>query len=263
MKLYYRITGKGPALFILHGLYGSSDNWYSISAALSDKFTVVTPDLRNHGKSPHNKIHTYNEMATDIYELVKEMDLNRIYIAGHSMGGKVAMLFAIKWPETVNGLTVLDISPFAKTDTKNAIFDQHRRIISSLLSEDPCLAKTREEVQTRIAEKTGSDKIAGFLMKNLTRLDNGSFAWKLNIKSIYNNIDNIMGGIIEYDQEPVSGFPVTFVRGSKSDYISGDEIPPIRKVFPAAEFVTIAEAGHWLHSDKPEEVIRILREMAV
>jgi pimeloyl-ACP methyl ester carboxylesterase len=103
MKLFYRKYGNGPALIILHGLFGSSDNWVTIAKKISDKFTVYLPDLRNHGNSPHSDEQDYNLMRDDLHELVTDLNLKKFFLAGHSMGGKVAISFAIRWPEMLSG----------------------------------------------------------------------------------------------------------------------------------------------------------------
>ena len=120
MKLFYRKFGDGPPLIILHGLYGSSDNWVSIAKKLGDSFTVYLPDQRNHGQSPHSDIHDYDSMRDDLFELVTELRLKKFFLAGHSMGGKTAMAFAVKWPEMINGLLIADISPFTNENTQIA-----------------------------------------------------------------------------------------------------------------------------------------------
>ncbi len=105
-------------MIILHGLYGSSDNWVTIAKELADSFTVYLPDQRNHGQSPHSDIHDYESMSDDLFELVMDLNLGRFFLAGHSMGGKTAYPFALKWPEMLYGLIVADISPF--TDEKTS-----------------------------------------------------------------------------------------------------------------------------------------------
>jgi len=113
MKLFCRKYGNGPPLIILHGLFGSSDNWVTIARGMSDRFTVFLPDQRNHGSSPRSNVHDYESLSNDLKELADDLRLDKYFLAGHSMGGKTAVSFACKWPERLSGLLVADISPFA------------------------------------------------------------------------------------------------------------------------------------------------------
>ncbi len=121
MKLFYRKYGNGPPLIILHGLFGSSDNWVTIAKSLSEVFTVYLPDQRNHGLSPHSDIHDYESMSQDLSELAKDLSLKKFFLAGHSMGGKTAIAFAMSWPEMLNGLLIADISPFTADTGKDSV----------------------------------------------------------------------------------------------------------------------------------------------
>jgi pimeloyl-ACP methyl ester carboxylesterase len=259
MKLFYRKYGTGPCIVILHGLYGSSDNWVTIARKLSDKFTVILPDMRNHGQSPHSQDHTYDLMAEDIVELTQELNIGRFILAGHSMGGRVAMNFALKFPGMLEALIVIDISPIGSTDPENLFFKQHKVILESILSLDIRGLKSRTDVENFLALRIESERTRGFLMKNLTRNSEGLFEWKLNAESLLLNLTNITGSIINENmyQNPVSGFPVYFIRGEKSDYINPDDFPIIRSLFPAAELVTIKDAGHWIHADQPDEIEKL------
>lgn len=259
MKLFYRKYGSGPCFVILHGLYGSSDNWVTIARKISERFTVIVPDLRNHGQSPHTKDHTYNLMSEDIAELIHELDIRKFILAGHSMGGRVAMNFAYKFPEMIEVLFVIDISPFGSADPENQYFEQHRKILKSMLSVDIRSLKSRRDVENYLATGIESERTRGFLMKNLTRNSEGLFEWKLNAESLLLNLANITGSMTEEKiyQNPVSGFPVYFLRGEKSDYLNPDDFPGIRSLFPAAELVTIKDAGHWIHADRPDEIEKL------
>ena len=134
MKLFYRKLGNGPPLFILHGLYGSSDNWITIAKSLSKKFTVYIPDQRNHGKSDHSDIHDYDSMRDDLFELVSYLKISKFFLVGHSMGGKCAISFALKWPEMIYGLLVADISPFINENSNPGAYNQHLKILRTILS---------------------------------------------------------------------------------------------------------------------------------
>jgi pimeloyl-ACP methyl ester carboxylesterase len=135
MRLYYRELGKGEPLVILHGLYGSSDNWMSIGRELSSKYRVILVDQRNHGQSPHNNSHTYSDLALDLLELFDLLHLGEAIIVGHSMGGKVAMLFAAQYPDKVKALVVVDILPYSYREENgfgNTQEHEHRKILAAL-----------------------------------------------------------------------------------------------------------------------------------
>jgi esterase len=263
MKLFYRQFGEGPPLIILHGLYGSSDNWVSIAKKLSDSFTVYLPDQRNHGQSPHSEIHDYNSMRDDLFELVMSLHIKKIFLAGHSMGGKTAMAFAVKWPEMINGLVIADISPFTNENNKLTVYKQHLTILNTILSIDLATISSRAEAENLLTDKISSEKVRGFILKNLQRISGDKFDWKLNAQALYNNLGKIMEAIDLHDgsSRSITGFPVIFLKGSNSNYITASDVAEIRKVFPAAEFIVINGAGHWIHADKPEEVINSLRKL--
>jgi esterase len=263
MKLFYRQFGEGPPLIILHGLYGSSDNWVSIAKKLAESFTVYLPDQRNHGQSPHSEVHDYNSMRDDLYELVTSLHIRKFFLAGHSMGGKTAMAFAAKWPEMISGLVIVDISPFTNEHNKLTVYKQHLTILKTILSIDLKAISSRTEAENLLTDKISSEKVRGFILKNLQRISGEEFAWKLNASALFDNLDKIMEAIDLQDGSslPVTGFPVIFLKGSNSNYITASDVPEIRKVFPAAEFVVITGAGHWIHADKPEEVTNCLKKL--
>jgi esterase len=263
MKLFYRQFGEGPPLVILHGLYGSSDNWVSIAKQLSDSFTVYLPDQRNHGQSPHSEIHDYPSMRDDLFELVTSLHIRKFFLAGHSMGGKTAMAFAVKWPEMINGLVIADISPFTNENNNLTVYKQHISILKTILEIDLTTIRSRSEAENLLTDKILSEKVRGFILKNLQRMPGDKFTWKLNASALYNNLDKIMEAINIKDgsSQPITGFPVIFLKGSNSNYITASDVAEIRKLFPAAEFIVINGAGHWIHADKPEEVTSSLRKL--
>jgi esterase len=261
MELFYRKYGSGPPMFILHGLFGSSDNWVTIAKKLAEDFTVYLPDQRNHGGSPHSEIHDYESMSHDLYELTEALNVRKLFLAGHSMGGKVAVNFALKWPEKINSLVIIDVSPFILPVNEHKFYDENRNILESIMSVDLTGIKTRSQVEEQIGEKIKSEKVLALIMKNIQRTTNSSFSWKMNVRSLYNNLHNMVTGLPRptRDTEMVTGFPVTVIKGGNSDYLPPGEFDAIRLLFPAAELITLQNTGHWVQAEKPDEVIEVLR----
>jgi esterase len=260
MKLFYRKYGFGPPLIILHGLYGSSDNWVSVAKSVSDRFTVLLPDQRNHGRSPHSPVHDYDSMKEDLYDLVNELKLQKFFLAGHSMGGKTAVSFALSWPEKLYGLLVADISPLVSESRNSLAYNQHSEILKSILSLNLSNIRTRDEVESLLKFTIRSERTRVFIMKNLKRESDNSFSWKLNASALSKNLGRIMEGIEPDDKQTIeiTGFPVFFLKGEYSDYLPESDFIKIRRYFPAAEFIIIPHSGHWVHSENPEEVKKCL-----
>jgi pimeloyl-ACP methyl ester carboxylesterase len=256
MELFYRKYGEGPPLIILHGLYGSSDNWVSVAKKISNKFTVYLPDLRNHGNSPHSDIHDYEALSDDIIEFAEARQLTRFFLAGHSMGGKTAVSVAIRKPELLMGLIVADISPFDDHEAAESAVREHLQILKAMAATNLAGIKKREEADSQLNTLISSVEIRNLIMKNLQRNSDSSFSWKINVDSLIRNIGNITGGYkkdkFQYGQ--ISGFPVIFLKGENSGYITNEGFYDILRIFPGAELKVIKNAGHWLHADNPEAV---------
>jgi pimeloyl-ACP methyl ester carboxylesterase len=253
MDLFYRKYGEGPPLIILHGLYGDSSNWVSIARHLGRNYTVFVPDMRNHGNSPHSQVHNYRVMSSDIIEFTEKKSLPKVSLLGHSMGGKTAMTFSVMNPEKVAALIIADISPFSRNNQSDRIPRFHRKVLDALLNTDISSYKGRAEIEKKMAEIIGDERTAAFLLKNLYRMKNGSYGWRLNARSLYDNLEQLMGSIPSDIYNMVTGFPVLFIKGSDSEYMPESHFPDITNLFPAAEFKIIEGAGHWLHAEKPKE----------
>ncbi len=264
MKLFYRKFGSGAPLIILHGLYGSSDNWVTIGRRLAENYEVWLLDQRNHGNSPHSEEHNYQLMKDDLLEFMNDNDIEQAILTGHSMGGKTAMRFAMEQPARLSSLIVIDIAPksyvFANNHPSNTL--NHKTIMESMMKLDFSNIKDRNELEILMSEKIKNKKIRQFILKNVKRNNENSFSWKINIQALYNNLEHILNGFsndanIGYE---ITGFPVLFVKGEQSNYITQDDRDKIQSVFPYAEIETINNAGHWLHAEQPDELIRIINE---
>jgi esterase len=243
MNLAFEVVGEGHPLVILHGLLGSADNWRSMSRRLGAHYKVFAIDLRNHGRSPHSDIFDYDVMTADLREFMEQQALRRIMLLGHSMGGKVAMQFAIDYSEQVDRLVIVDITP------KPYELSQ-RYLLKALRSLDLTRYKSFADVDAALAANVSGDSLRQFLLKNLARDENGRLRWRIHLEAIYRNYDKLARGLA-----PVRTFdkPTLFIRGGRSNYIEDDDAALIRQMFPQAEISTLAEAGHWVHVDAPEE----------
>jgi esterase len=248
MKLYSRKYGSGFPVVVLHGLFGSSDNWINIAKKLAQNYTVYLPDQRNHGKSPHHSIMTYDSMSEDLYEFLTDHSIKQIHLIGHSMGGKTAMYFATEYPHRIKSLIVLDISP--KTYPVS-----HEQIIDTLVNLNPAKIRSRKEADRLLAHTIGRKDLRQFLLKNLQLQQTGRYIWRLNLPVIAHHIEEISSNAMpdkRYDG------PVLFIRGALSDYILPEDISMIELYFPNVNMQTIEGASHWLHAEKPEEIYTVI-----
>jgi esterase len=264
MKLYFQKLGNGPAIIVLHGLYGSSDNWLTFARWLSSNHTVYLVDMRNHGRSPHHPEHSYEVMCTDIKELVVSEELHNICLLGHSMGGKTAMLYALKFPEDLSGLIVVDIAPvkYSSVDLYNNQAIVHLNIVQAMLSVDFSKVKSRTEINSELENTIKDVAVRQFIMKNVHRNHDGSFGWKLNIDAISKFLPQIIGFVSGEKLQGIekNHFPVLFIRGGLSDYIIPEYYSEIKRLFPLARIETIPNAGHWVQVDQPAKFMEVVGE---
>ena len=258
MKLYYREVGEPTAkpMIILHGLFGSSDNWLTISKSIAARgYRVILPDQRNHGQSPRSDDFAYPHMADDIRELITDLGLQNPILVGHSMGGKTMMQYAFahanNTPGTFSQLVVVDIAPkFYPV--------HHAEILRGLAAIDLTGLRTRAEADAVLASYEPIPTVRQFLLKNLYREDvagTSQFRWRLNLPVISREIHGI--GEELTNPHPVTA-PTLFIRGRNSPYILDSDWPDILRLFPNARLVTIEGAGHWVQAEKPAEFVQTL-----
>jgi pimeloyl-ACP methyl ester carboxylesterase len=254
MELNYKTYGRGEPLIILHGLLGSSDNWQPMSAKLGEFFHVFALDQRNHGGSAHSVEMNYEVMAKDINEFLNREHLEQGHILGHSMGGKTAMEFAQLFPEKVSKLIIVDIAP-------KAYPPNHQKILAALMEVEVGSYETRKQVENALAPSIPELALRRFLLKNLARDSIGGFRWKIGLREIHQNY-NRLGEAIR-SERPLEK-PALFIRGERSEYLRGQDMPEILRLFPRARLQTIAGAGHLAHAENPpafaETVLEFLRE---
>ncbi len=243
MQLHYKEYGLGKPLIILHGFLGSLDNWHTLATRFGKSFRVFAIDQRNHGKTQHSREHSTALMVADLLEFVKEHKLSNISIIGHSMGGKVAMQFALEYPEIVENLIVADIAP--KQYERG-----HENVFKSLFAVKLNQLTSRKDAEDAMLPFLPDFGTRQFLLKNLERHADGSFQWKINLPVLYDNYDDMSREIVY--NKPFLGRTL-FIKGEKSEYILKSDEAIIKTLFPNSSLVIISGAGHWVHAENPDE----------
>jgi len=254
VQLHFRKFGEGVPLIVLHGLLGSLDNWQPLARRFAEHFQVFALDLRNHGLSPHHEDVSYEAMASDLEQFLRTQGLSGAHVLGHSMGGKVAMQFALRHPKQVIKLVAVDISP-------RAYPPRHKETIATLLSLDLHKYRRREELDAELARSVENTELRRFLLKNVGRDTHGHFCWKSNIRGLWQNYERLA---VAVKSEVFCDRPALFIVGGKSRFVPAEDHKLIRRLFPRAEFCTIADAGHWVHVEEPDlvatKVLHFLRD---
>jgi len=255
LHLNYKKYGTGKPLIILHGFLGSLDNWHTLATEWGKSgIGVYTVDLRNHGRSPHTEEHSIKLMSDDIFDFLEQQNLDKINLLGHSMGGKVAMHFALNHPEKVDKLIIADIAP-------GAYKHSHDDVFSAIFNVDITKIRSRKEAEEMMIKYLPDFGTRQFILKNLERSDEGNYDWKFNIKTLFREYDETIKAV---SSGHIFSNDVLFLKGGSSTYIRERDTPEILKLFPNASIEIIENAGHWLHADKPKEfsekVIHFLNE---
>jgi len=256
MKLFSKVYGDdGENLVIVHGLFGMSDNWNTIGKKLSKYFRVHILDLRNHGKSPHSNNFNYEVMCQDLNEYIIDHDLVKPIILGHSLGGKLAIKFALMYSEKVKKIIVADIAPKKYNNSEQKYY------LEQLNNLDLRNYEKRVEIDKVLSRTCSNKSIRLFLLKNLCRKKDGRFGWKFNLPTLMSKLDNIRNGF--FDEKRIT-VPACFLKGERSDYILDKDKLLINNLFYNYRIVSISNAGHWLHvdnqSDFLKEVIKFCQE---
>lgn len=241
-----------PPLIIMHGLFGSARNWQGIAKQLSDRYTVYALDLRNHGGSPHADVMDYPSMSADVLEFMAQHDLSNATVLGHSMGGKVAMQFALSFPEKVKKLVIVDIAPVTYTHN----FDD---VLVGLYHIPINRVASRKEADEYLAEKIDVLSLRQFLLQNLVSNTSGGFKWRVNLASIEDNMPAIMG-FPSCDERQAYDGETLFINGGTSTYLAPRYRTITKSIFSTADFQTITKSGHWPHIESPTAFMSTLNK---
>ena len=246
MQLHYESIGHGQPLILLHGLFGSADNWGRIAKHFAETHQVISVDLRNHGRSPHHDSQDYTDMANDLVELCDTLNLAPIHLLGHSLGGKVAMQFAAQHPERLNQLIVVDM-------VMREYPDEHMHLIDAMMAVDLAMMRSRAEVDKTLSRSINNVMVRQFLLMNLIKTEHG-LRWRINLPALKANYPTMIKAMpAQYHQ------PSLFIRGERSDYVRDDDIAQIQTHFSKAQFASLP-TDHWVHTEQPQAFTELVTQ---
>ena len=249
MQLHYKKMGEGQPLLILHGVFGSLDNWLTVGRTIADAgYAVYLLDQRDHGRSPQTDRLDFAAMASDLEKFIKEHSLINPILLGHSMGGKTVMQYAATHPGTFAKLVVVDIGP-------KPYPLHHGELLRGLNALPLDQIESRQQADERFSAYEPSVGVRQFLLKNLYRTDQGTFAWRFNLPLLTRDMKNV-GDVIRIET-PITE-PTLFIRGENSHYIRDEDWAAIQEQFPHARLETIAGAGHWVQAEQPKAFVASL-----
>ena len=253
VTLNYRQYGDptDAPVVLLHGLFGSAANWGSVARQLaSERYHVVVPDLRNHGQSPHDAEHSYPAMAADLEALLDRLGVGKAIVVGHSMGGKVAMHFALTSPDRVTALVVVDIAPVTYAHDFDSVLNAFEAVKLDEID-------NRADAATQMKRYIDAAGLRAFLMQNLVK-QGGQWRWRLNLKALADNSSAITGFPKASDTHQYLG-PTLVIHGEASDYVDASHHSRIRALFPQVKISLVKDAGHWVYADQPAAFFTTLR----
>lgn len=257
MKLHFRDLGPKSGtdelpVVILHGLFGSGDNWLTFARTLSDSRRVVLPDLPNHGDSPHTDGVSYPLTAQLIFSFLEENGLTPCVLTGHSMGGKVAMALALEHTAAVERLCLVDIAPVSDPA-------RHSEILAAMSEVAEAGVRSRRDADVIMKQRVSSERERLFLQKSLTEGEDGIYRWKLNLPVIRDNYARML----DWPYKAEDGYryegPAWFIAGSRSKYVQPGHESSIKPLFPRARLVSVPDAGHWVHAEQPDAFAALFR----
>jgi esterase len=241
--LHSKILGSGKPLIILHGFLGMSDNWKTLGNRYAENFEVHLIDQRNHGRSFQSDFFSYDLMVNDLKNYIDFHKLKNVYIIGHSMGGKVAMQFALTYSNIVDKLVIADIA-------QKKYPPHHQYILKALSEVDFTIQKSRKEIEKILSSYIAETGVIQFLMKNIYRKEKTELAYRFNLNALINNYNEV---ISSFNTDEIFTKPILFLKGSNSNYITSDDLITIKRNFSNVAIEEIKDSRHWLHAEQPQE----------
>lgn len=255
MQLHFREYGSGNPVIILHGLFGSSDNWASLARQLAsqNQVRVLTPDLRNHGQSPHHPLFSMESMTDDLFEFIDTLNLDSPIVLGHSLGGKVLLHALLKRPGFCRRAIVADMG--LRTYEPRV---ENIQIVNLMLHTNLSNYSSRKEVEVLVNQSIGDPGLQLLILKNLYWKSKGKLDWKVNLEAIKNHFSEIHQGI-SFPSKVLT--ETWFLKGSQSDYLNEEDFRQISSQFEQATIVNIKNAGHWLHVDNAPDFLEAVKSI--
>ena len=257
MKLFFRETGEGMPLIILHGLWGASENWLLVARMLGEQFRVILPDLRNHGQSPHSEAMDYACMSDDIATFIQNLALPEPpAIVGHSMGGKVVMTLLLTQPELVGKAVIVDVAPITYPFDARG---EHARVMDFISTCRLSTFSTRTALTEAIREQFQEEHLQQLLLKNVRKTSSG-WEWKVNPQALKQHMTGLLGfpeklPLARYEKE------VLFIQGANANYIP--DYSCLHPLFPAARLLRVEDSGHWIHAEQPERLAQTIETFLI
>ena len=250
-----RLPESQVTIVMPHGFALNRNSWYYQRLALRDRATLVFYDQRGHGESTYvsdaeQRDHSLDQLGRDLFSVINQVaPEDTLILIGHSMGGKAAMTLALRDPDLVRSLMVIDIAPVVYDHEYQPYIDAMRHVPVAELGR-------RSEAESYMESLIPDPSIRSFLLQNLGQDERG-LNWQVNLDAIENGISEILG-FPDANGDPYEG-PTKFLRGGKSDFVLDQHLPRIESLFPMATLDTVSGAGHWVHAEKPEDVISAIR----
>ncbi len=241
------VQQDAPTLVLIHGLFGSLDNLAVIRRYFENDYRVISIDLPDHGKSYRSENFSFDDYASSILKTLQSLNVGKIVLAGHSLGGKVSMVIASKAPDIIQNLVIMDIAPVAYSA-------RHENVINGLTSVDLATLTSRKDAHVELAKHIVDSGTQSFLLKSLYQTDSGKWNWRFNLDLVIRDYAKLSDW--PYSDVMFSG-DTLFVKGNQSDYILTEHQPKIVHQFPKAT-AKIVNAGHWLHAQKPQTINALL-----
>lgn len=242
--------GQGADVVLLHGLFGMGANLGGLARSLRDVCRVHLVDLPNHGRSAWTRQSDLRSMANALAQWLQARSIAGTHCVGHSLGGKVAMQFALDHPASAASVVVADIAPVAYSRSHDAVF-------AALSAVDAAGCQSRAEADAIMARDIDDAGVRQFLLMSLYRREDGSYHWRFNLEGLQRNY-------AAYLQAPAAETayerPALFIRGALSNYVKDEYLADIHAVFPAASVETMADCGHWLHAEQPAVFNALVRK---